>query len=171
MRVHLLIFASIYLVLRLYTEIYKWLIVFLLHSSLVFVDEYVFFFASFSIGFSCFAHIEKHELVAKWLKKWFECSQKFAIMWALHTSFPHFFFIFALLMLLVYVLYDVIYTFEYIDDCCIKSLFTIAGSVLLYSYAYPVVQLFQSISCVYTFLIRKFFFLSIIFVKYVNFKL
>lgn len=27
----------------LYTEIYKWLIVFLLHSSLVFVDEYVFF--------------------------------------------------------------------------------------------------------------------------------
>lgn len=77
MRVHLLIFASIYLVLRLYTEIYKWLIVFLLHSSLVFVDEYVFFFASFSIGFSCFAHIEKHELVAKWLKKWFVGSSHF----------------------------------------------------------------------------------------------
>lgn len=162
MRVHLLIFASIYLVLRLYTEIYKWLIVFLLHSSLVFVDEYVFFFASFSIGFSCFAHIEKHELVAKWLKKWFVGSSHFL---------SSFFFYICLKMLLVYVLYDVIYTFEYIDDCCIKSLFTIAGSVLLYSYAYPVVQLFQSISCVYTFLIRKFFFLSIIFVKYVNFKL
>lgn len=147
----------------LYTEIYKWLIVFLLHSSLVFVDEYVFFFASFSIGFSCFAHIEKHELVAKWLKKWFVGSSHFL------SSF--FFYIclinaISLCFIRCHIYFWIYWWLLYkipLYHCrkCFAIFICISSS--------SIVSI--NFMCLYFLNTQVFFFLSIIFVKYVNFKL
>lgn len=146
MRVHLLIFASIYLVLRF------------IYRNLQMTHCFLAPFISCVCGWICFFFC----IIFDWIfvfrtyrETWIGGEMIKEMIWMFskichNVGSSHFlssfFFYICLKMLLVYVLYDVIYTFEYIDDCCIKSLFTIAGSVLLYSYAYPVVQLFQSIS-------------------------